>query len=790
MNSTMSRPIITRSPETEVTLTSLLAVARRRRGMLLASVGICFLLGVLVCVFSTRRYRAEGLIEIEKSSTDMLGANSMMPTGTDAVNDALNANLDQETQSEILQSDALALKVIEKLNLASTEDFRPKMSLNPLSYLLPLVTPKGIPDSPNASLEDSPVTRSRVLKVFSNHLKVKALPGTRLIQVRFLDSDRELAAAVVNNLTTALMDFGFQTRYAATNQSSEWLSGQLADLKKQAQDLEANVVSLQKSSGVYSLGTDPQGHDQTYSEVLDRLQQATTALTAATSNRIIKAAVLENVKHGDPELLSGLAGATLMGTSPGVQNSFTLLQTLRSQQAALQSQLAQDASKFGADYPKLSDEREGLRSVDAAIAAEVNRIGLRAKNDFEAAQTVENQQRQVYFQQKAEAEKLNNKAIEYGIARQEANDSRMLYDDIAKRLKEAGVLQGLHGSNITVVEPGLVPARPATPNIPLYLAISIFAGLFLGTCAVLTAEALDDKVHSISAVEQLTGTDLFGILPFVGFSSKLKIGNRRFRPPAYLPNNDQFEEESMWTFVEALRTMRTRLLLSRSFSPPKVILVTSALSGEGKSMVSAYLAKVLAGAKGKVLLVDADMRKDRSFKPAASSSAQSLSLTSTSQNSVTDSSLVERSEGWLNLSELLAGTGKGADGPEGDGVFVLDSGPRPPYPTDLLASQRMRDLVAEWRSQFDFVVLDSPPVLAVTDASVLAEVSDITLLLSRQRATPLKSLKRAYDLLQVDRVNRVGVVVNAVKTNSSSYDEYYGHSASMPRFYERGLHRA
>jgi Mrp family chromosome partitioning ATPase len=102
----------------------------------------------------------------------------------------------------------------------------------------------------------------------------------------------------------------------------------------------------------------------------------------------------------------------------------------------------------------------------------------------------------------------------------------------------------------------------------------------------------------------------------------------------------------------------------------------------------------------------------------------------------------------------------------------------------------MRDLVAEWKNQFDFVVLDSPPVLAVTDASLLAEVSDITLLLSRQRSTPLKSLKRAYDLLQVDRVNRVGVVVNAVKTNSPSYDEYYGHSTSMPRLYERGLHRA
>ena len=158
--------------------------------------------------------------------------------------------------------------MIEKLGLASTTGFRPKMSFNPIGYLLSVVTPSGPPDDPNASLEDSPVARTRALKTFSSHLKVKPLPGTRLISISFMDSDRRLAAQVVNSLTTELMDFGFQTRYAATNQSSEWLSGQLADLKKQAQDLQANVVSLQKSSGVYSLGSDPQGHDQTYSEIL------------------------------------------------------------------------------------------------------------------------------------------------------------------------------------------------------------------------------------------------------------------------------------------------------------------------------------------------------------------------------------------------------------------------------------------------------------------------------------------------------------------------------------------
>jgi capsular exopolysaccharide synthesis family protein len=207
-------------------------------------------------------------------------------------------------------------------------------------------------------------------------------------------------------------------------------------------------------------------------------------------------------------------------------------------------------------------------------------------------------------------------------------------------------------------------------------------------------------------------------------------------------------------------------------------------------MVSAYLAKILAGGDRKVLLVDADMRKDSLFKPTASASEQSLGFRSNFQEPANDATLFESDVPGVNLSELLTGTAKAGDAPDGQGLFVLDSGPRPPYPTDLLASQRMRDLVSQWKSQFDFIVLDSPPVLTVTDASVLAELSDVTLLLSRAQVTPLKSLKRAYDLLQVDRVNRVGVVMNAVKTNSSSYSEYYGHSALIPKNYERGLRRA
>ena len=444
----------------ELTISGLLMLLRRRRKVVALTSATCLLLGILVCLFSTRRYESRGLLEVQKSSADMLGLASMMANASDGPGDALNANLDLQTEGEILKSDTLALKVIRDLKLDKTRDFESHWS--PVGWILGLITPRGPKDETTAQLEDAPQRRTHLVKVFHQHLTIKGLPGTRLIEIRYIDSNPKIAAAVVNELVHALMDYGFQTRYSATNQSSEWLSGQLSDLKQQAQDLQAKVVSLQKYSGVYTLGMDSQGHDQVYSGTLDRLQQATTALTAATSNRIMKEALYETVKHGDPELISGLAGASLMGASPSVQNSFSLLETLRSQQTTLQAQLAQDSSKFGTDYPKLADERSSLKSVSKAISDEVGRIGKRAANDLKAAQTAENSLRSQYTQRKTEAERLNDKAIEYGIAKQEADDSRGLYEDLFKRLKEAGVMEGLRSSNITVVEPEEL--RPSPPS--------------------------------------------------------------------------------------------------------------------------------------------------------------------------------------------------------------------------------------------------------------------------------------------------------------------------------------
>jgi succinoglycan biosynthesis transport protein ExoP len=701
-----------------------------------------------------------------------------MTGSSDGPGDALNANLDLQTESEILQSDALALKVIDDLHLDQTRDFQPKWS--PVGWILGLFTPPGLPDIPGVSLEDSPARRTRALKIFAAHLKVKPVPGTRLIEIRYLHSDRQMAPAVVNGLIRALKDYGFQTRYVATRESSEWLNGQLTDLKQQAQNLQAKVADLQKKSGVYSLGTDSQGREQAYSATLDRLQQATTALMAATSNRIMKGALYATAKNGDPELISALAGGGLMGTSAGVQNSFNLLQTLRSQQAALQAQLAQDGSKFGSDYPKLVDERSSLQSVNKAIADEVSRIGERAANDFRASQEAENHLKAVYVETKTDAERLNDKAIEYGIAKQEADDSRNLYEDLFKRMKEAGVVQGLHSSNIAVVEPGRVPAKPARPNVPLYLAVSLVSGLFFGICGALFLDSVDTKIQSIEGMERLLKSPLLAVLP--EFTKPIRKW-RSDRPS--LSTTLHVMEGPGTPFAEALRGLRTKLLHSMNALQSKVVLVTSSVPGEGKSTVSANLAALLARSGKRVLFVEADMRN-----PASGNATNSLidadqleKLLNVSRISTSDES---HAGDYLanfatELSVLLTDEQARLQSvavKSAYGMEVIQAGPTPSFPAELLDSDRMRLLLEEWKARFDYIVLDSPPVLAVTDAVVLSHMADVTLVVARPGFTSSKGLKRVLDLIVLDRESQVGVVLNAVDRKSASYHDYYGYSGS------------
>jgi polysaccharide biosynthesis transport protein len=743
----------------DLTISGLILILKRRRTVLIMSTCVCVFLAALLCVFMTRKYEATARIQVARESSGDLDLSEVKSRDNSSA-DALEDNITLQTQANILQSDTLALRVIRNLKLEDTKDFRQRFS--PVGWVLGLFSPSAPKDPPNASLDDAPNRRARALQIFEHHLKVKPVPGTRIIEITYQSSNPQVSAAVVNQLTQDLVDFTFQARNEAMNQGSKWLWGQVDDLKKQAEDAQAKVIELQRDAGVYSLGaSDNSGKEISYSATLDRLQQATESLSQATANRIVKGGIYQMVKNGDPETVAGLTGSSLAGASQSVNNAFSLLQNLRSQQATLQTQLAADTSKYGSANPKLEDEKASLAAITATINQEIKRIGDRAGNDYKAAQIMENNMMSDYRNQRTAADQLNNKAIEYSIAKQEATDSRNLYETLLQHLKEVGVMEGLRTSNVTVVDPGRAPSKPVKPNVPVYMAASLFGGLFLGSLAAFFMESIDDRVQSMEIIEEKLHTPLLAVIPSASLLSKQQNRALPGKKPRLLTSSSivtsneplRVPDASNAAFSEALRSLRTALLLSRSAAPPKVILVTSPGEGEGKTTISLHLAAALARNHSKVLLVEADMRC-----PGLSNKL-----------------CLRHAHG---LSNLLSGNDENMERvlfAELPNLSMIAAGPTPPYPSELLGSARMKELVARWSQRFDFVLIDSPSVLAVTDAAVLSKMADFTLLVARHAESTKKSLERAYNILRLDPENKVGVVLNAVDRGSPAYMEYFGY---------------
>jgi polysaccharide biosynthesis transport protein len=740
----MSPRALTALPlEKELTIRDIWGVCSRQRVMILGAVGLCVLAAIAYCATATRLYKATGQVQVQKDSADGLGLDN--PNGAAANgSDALDANMTLQTQAQVLQSDSLALRVIKADRLEDNKDFQPKWS--PINWALGLLAPAGVKDPSNASLDDAPARRTRLLKVFASRLQVKPVPGTRLIEINYLNPDPKVAAQVVNSLVQGLIEYNFETRHNATQAVSGWLSTQLGDLRKQSEDLQAKVVALQHDSGVFSLGqVDNQGREQVYTPILDRLQQSTAQLTQAQSARIMKGALYEAVKNGDAEMISGLSGAGMMAAaSPGIANSLNLIQNLRQQEATAQAQVDTLSAKFGPGYPKLAEATANLEGVQRSIKQESARIAGRAKNDFKIAEQVENNARTEFDDEKQQANGLNSKAIEYEMARQEAQQSRTLYQNLLGKLKEADVLAGLRSSNITMVDPARPTSRPAKPNVLLFLAASLAGGLLIGVCGALVRDSTDTKIQDLPALEAYIGEAPYAVLPRDKEQGMIKES----LAPGIL---------STTAYTEAVRSLRTSIMRESITRPPQVILVTSSVPGEGKSKLSSNLAVLLAQQNKRVLLVDGDLRTPTLH--------QRFNLpTSAGLTSVLGSDTDHIGTARLPVASVMRG------------LDVMTAGPMSRYPSELLASERMARLVDQWRHDYDFVVVDGAPVLPVTDSVILSTHADLALVVARHRMTERQSLERTYSILQSQGTRKIALVLNCVEPSSRTYFDYYGYN--------------
>jgi succinoglycan biosynthesis transport protein ExoP len=684
--------------------------------------GVVGLLVAVAVALLPRHYTAMSKIQVRPGSSSQYRVDK---------SDLLNLGEDStklETETLILESDTLLLDTAKKLGLETNPDFMGHFSTID-------------PDGPRAE--------EKLLDRLHKNIEAVRIPRTEIMQVTCNSKSAILSARVVNMLVAEYIQRLFESRFSSTQRVTKWLSGQLNDLKQQVEADQERLVVLQSRLGMV-------GIDQNHDIIVTELEDLTKAADEARVQRIIAEARFRILSDGDLNLLEG--GQDILGRNVPNSSQVSLLANLRNQKAQTEARYAGLNAQFGPKYAEVQQVAAELATLNREIDTEQKRVLNQAQQAFAAASNDEQKTFGTLQGKKRDAFQKQSDLVQYQILLHGYESNRGLYEGLVQRLRQAGIVAGLESSEVDVIDMARVPGKPSELSRVVTLALGLLVGLTGGLMVSLVMSQFDQRLHDLSSIETEMGLPLLSITTMA--EKGVVGGGHGSEPLADVAG--MFVKHPGSGFVESMWSLRASLLLSAAKHPPRIIMFTSCNPGEGKSTIACGEACALALRDARVLLIDADMRRPTVMRRMGLNHGAGLSSVLTGRATLDE--VVQRVEAIPNLS-------------------VITSGPVPPSAALLLSSSQMAELVESLTGTYDFILIDSPPLLGLVDSSSLATFSEAIVLVTSYASLNKAQIQRARKVLQ--RVDRAvtGIALNFADTGRlSDYGFGYGYGYQ----YERG----
>ena len=667
-------------------------------------------------------YRAQARIQIEEEHT----------TQTADFKEPYLAYSDPEpyyqTQYRVLQGRDLARRAVRRLNLATVPEFNGSGPTPTwLTRVVETIKAKALApftgDAHARSAEPpapGSIDENGLVGAFQGRVQVLPVRSSRLVDIAFTSADREFAARAVNVLAEEYVQQNLEFRLENTQKTLDWLTQEVAKQQNIVQASERVLAEYRENQNALSL-------EDRQNIVIARLNQMNDAVTRAKTQRVQRETLYRQISGAkDREALISI-----------VQNPF--IQNLKTRLAELQRDRGRLLDRYGEKHPQVQNVTTQIADTERQIDAEVDKTVQAIRNDYEAALAEERTLSADLEGQKAAAMDLNRKGIDYSVLQREAESNRQVYESLLQREKELRVIANSRANNVRVLDRAEVPGGPFTPNVNRAWMMAMLFGLGLGVAAAFAIDYLDDTVKTPEDVTWRLKLHFLGLVPKVR-------GERHPLLSGPVPHD----------FGEAFRALRTALVASNTSASTRIVAITSAQPLEGKTTTAVNIALALAIGGARVLLIDADMRRPSLHK--------ALRLPN-------DKGLSHLLVGDSRMREVVQRTGD-------PNLLVITAGKTPPNPSELLGSDRMKAFVQQLGvGPFDWVIIDTPPVLAVTDAVILAPiVSGVTFVLGAEM-TRWRLAERAIETLQSGHPQSISAVLNRVDfdRNRYYYSRYYGH---------------